>query len=88
MRQINVNTFLIRLSSRNATWTATSGPMRASRLTCAASVASPSWTQLGANVIKLFTAVSYEFSKKARAFVPGKLIHPILMFAGKSRSLP
>jgi hypothetical protein len=26
----------------------------------------------GTNVIKLFTAVIYEFSKKARVFVPGK----------------
>jgi hypothetical protein len=29
--------------------------------------------QAEANVIKKFTAVSYEFSKKARAFVPGSL---------------
>jgi hypothetical protein len=42
----------------------------------------------GANVIKLFTAVSYEFSKQARAFVHGKPFHPSLMFAGKARAYP
>jgi hypothetical protein len=36
-----------------------------------------------ANVIKLFKAVSYDFSKKAREFFPGM---PSLMFAGKARS--
>ena len=41
-----------------------------------------------ANVIKLFTAVSYEFSLKARVLAPGKLNHPTLMFVGKARSLP
>jgi hypothetical protein len=34
----------------------------------------------GANVINLFTAVSYDFSYKARAFVPGKFFKPSLMF--------
>jgi hypothetical protein len=42
----------------------------------------------GANVTKLFTVVSYEFLKYARAFVPGKLFQPNLMFAGKVRRLP
>ncbi len=37
-----------------------------------------------ANVIKLFTAVSYEFSLLARVFVPGKPFQPSLMFAGKA----
>ncbi len=39
------------------------------------------------NVIKLFTAVSYDFSQKARAFVPDKLFQPSLNFVGKARSL-
>ncbi len=39
----------------------------------------------GTDPIKLFTAVIYEFSKKARVFVPGKPLHPSLMFAGKAR---
>ncbi len=38
----------------------------------------------GANVINNFTAVINEFSLKARAFVPGKLFKPSLMFAGKA----
>jgi hypothetical protein len=29
--------------------------------------------RVGSNVLKYFTAVSYKFSLKARAFVPGKL---------------
>ncbi len=42
----------------------------------------------GANVIKLFTALSYDFSLKARAFVPGKPFQPSLMFVDGARSLP
>ncbi len=42
----------------------------------------------GANVIKLFTDVSYDFSQKARAFVTGKPFQPNLMFVGKARSQP
>ncbi len=41
-----------------------------------------------ANVIKLFTAVSYAFSELARAFAPGKPFQPSLMFVGEARSLP
>ncbi len=41
-----------------------------------------------ANVIKLFTAVNYDFSKKARAFVTGKPLQPSLMFVVKAWSLP
>ncbi len=37
-----------------------------------------------ANIFKLFTVVSYDFSKKARAFVPGKPFQPSVMFAGKA----
>ncbi len=37
----------------------------------------------GANFIKLFTAVSYGFLWKDRAFVSGKPFKPSLMFAGK-----
>jgi hypothetical protein len=37
-------------------------------------------TQTGDNVIKLLTDVSYEFSQKARAFVPGKPFQPSLIF--------
>jgi hypothetical protein len=43
---------------------------------------------LGANPIKLFTAVIYEFSFYATVFVPGKPFQPNLMFVGKVRSLP
>jgi hypothetical protein len=39
-----------------------------------------------ANVIKLFTAVSYDFSKYARAFVPGKPFQPRLMFVGEAEA--
>jgi hypothetical protein len=39
-----------------------------------------------ADVIKLFTAVSYTFSKKARAFVPGRPFHLSLKFAGKAEA--
>jgi hypothetical protein len=39
------------------------------------------------NVIKLFTAVNYEFSKLAR-FVPGKPFQPSLPYVGKAKSLP
>ncbi len=41
-----------------------------------------------ANVLKLFTAISYAFSQLARAFVSGKPFQPSLMFGGKARSLP
>ncbi len=41
----------------------------------------------GANVIKLFTAESYEFSVIARAFFSGKPFQPSLMFAGKAKHL-
>jgi hypothetical protein len=37
----------------------------------------------GANVIKLFAAVNYDFSYEARAFVPGKPFQHSLMFCGK-----
>jgi hypothetical protein len=40
----------------------------------------------GANVINLFTAVSYDFPKKVGAFVPGMPFQPSLMFAGKAGS--
>jgi hypothetical protein len=40
------------------------------------------------NLIKLFTAVRYNFSLKARAFVPGKPFQPSLMFVGKARAYP
>ncbi len=36
------------------------------------------------NVIKLFTAVSYDFLKYARAFVLGKPFQPSVTFAGKA----
>ncbi len=39
---------------------------------------------LGANPIKLFTAVIYDFSLQARVFVPGKPFQSSLMFAGKA----
>jgi hypothetical protein len=39
-----------------------------------------------ANVIKLFTAVSYVYS--ARGFVPGKPFQPSLMFTGKAGTYP
>ena len=41
-----------------------------------------------ANVIKLFTAVSYDFLYLARAFVPGKLSQPSLMFKVRSGAYP
>ncbi len=40
----------------------------------------------GANVIKLFTTVSYNFLQLARALVPGKPFQPNLMFADKARA--
>jgi hypothetical protein len=40
----------------------------------------------GAHVIKLFTAVIYEFSLYARVFAPGKPFEPCLMFVGKTSS--
>ncbi len=45
-------------------------------------------TVSGVNVIKLFTTVSYDFSKYARAFVPGKPLQPSLMFVGEAMNLP
>jgi hypothetical protein len=39
----------------------------------------------GANVIKLFTTVSYDFSY-ATEFVPGKPFQPSLMFVGRARA--
>ncbi len=42
----------------------------------------------GVNVIKRFTAVRYDFSYLARAFVPGKPFQPSLTFVGKARGLP
>jgi hypothetical protein len=42
----------------------------------------------GANVTKLFMAVSYDFSLQARAFVPGKPFQPSLMFAGRAEAYP
>jgi hypothetical protein len=41
-----------------------------------------------ANVIKLFMAVSYDFSLEALAFVPDKPFQPNLMFAGKTGAYP
>jgi hypothetical protein len=40
--------------------------------------------RIGANIIKLFTAVSYEFLEYARVFVPSKLFQPSLISAGKA----
>jgi len=40
------------------------------------------------NVLNLFMAIIYEWAKSARVFVPGKIFQLILMFEGKSRSLP
>jgi hypothetical protein len=43
----------------------------------------------GANAIKPFTVVIYEFSKLlARVFVPGKPFQPSQMFAGKAVAYP
>ncbi len=41
-----------------------------------------------ANVIKLVTAVSYDFSQKTRVFVPSKPFQPCLMFELKARAYP
>ncbi len=41
----------------------------------------------GANVIKLYLSVIYQFSYYARVFVCNKLFQPGLMFAGKATSL-
>jgi hypothetical protein len=41
-----------------------------------------------ANVMKLLTAVSYEFLYYAGAFVPGKPFQPSQMFAGKAEAYP
>jgi hypothetical protein len=40
------------------------------------------------SVIKLFTAVIYEYSKKARVFVPGLAFQLSHMFAVNAKSLP
>jgi hypothetical protein len=47
-----------------------------------------SFTNFPAGVckIKLFTAVIYRFSLKARVFVPGKPFQPSLMFVGKAKA--
>ncbi len=37
------------------------------------------------NPVKLFTAVIYDFSQKARVFVPGKPYQTSLMCVGKAR---
>ncbi len=37
---------------------------------------------------KTFLTVIYEFLQKGGVFVPGRPFQPILMFAGKARSLP
>jgi hypothetical protein len=42
----------------------------------------------GVNVMKLFTDVSYDFSKLAGAFVAGKPFQPSLMFVGRSGTYP
>jgi hypothetical protein len=42
----------------------------------------------GAYVIKLFTAVSYDFSEEGRVIVPSKPFQPNLMFAGKTGAYP
>ncbi len=42
----------------------------------------------GVNVIKRLTAVSYDISLQARAFVPGKPFQSSRMFANKARGLP
>jgi hypothetical protein len=44
-----------------------------------------SFTTPGANPIKLFTAVIYEFSWKASVFVPGETFQISLMYASKAR---
>jgi hypothetical protein len=44
--------------------------------------------QPGANVIKHFSALSYNFSLSAIAFAPGKPFHPCQMFADKARAYP
>ncbi len=41
----------------------------------------------GLNVIKLFTAVNYDYSEYALVYAPGKLFHPCLMFVDNARSL-
>jgi hypothetical protein len=42
----------------------------------------------GANAIKLFTFVIYDFSYKARVDVPGNSFQTSLMFVNKANSLP
>jgi len=40
----------------------------------------------GADVTKLFVAVSYQFLQEARVFVPSKLFQPCIIFPGKAGS--
>jgi hypothetical protein len=42
----------------------------------------------GANIIKLFIFITYEWDKFVRAFVPGRPLQPSLMFTVEHRSLP
>ncbi len=42
----------------------------------------------GINVIKLFTAISYDFLKLATAFVPGNPFQSSLIFVGKAGAYP
>jgi len=44
--------------------------------------------ETGARNVKLFTAVIYGFSKKARVFVPDKPFQPSLLFVIMVRRLP
>jgi len=46
------------------------------------------WSCPGASVIKLFTAVSYEFSYLARVHVPGKPFQPGLILVSKAGAYP
>jgi hypothetical protein len=55
---------------------------------CRLKVSDDGGSEPGANVKKLFTAASYDFSYNARAFFPGKPFQPSLMFVGKAKSLP
>ncbi len=42
----------------------------------------------GANVIKIFTAMSYEFLLESKMFASSKPFQPSLLFVGKARSPP
>jgi hypothetical protein len=42
----------------------------------------------GADPIKIFTVVIFEFSQYARVFVPGKPFQPSLMFVSKAKTYP